>query len=80
MIGPSQNFIDVRKHDTTNFPQDRSIPTTLSYQEQIYARVMMDYNSKVVKGASKPILVNLLAKAAEQIKDSVRYFFFVPTI
>lgn len=71
MMGPSQNFLDIRKYDVMPFPQDRSIPSTLSHQEKIYSRHIMDYNKMLVKGATKPVLVNLLAGAAEQIKDSV---------
>lgn len=71
MIGPSQNFLDIRKHDVFQTTQDRSVPSTLSYQEQIYARHIIDYNKMIVKGSTKPVLVTLLSKAAEQFKDTV---------
>ncbi|GLV42360.1 Nucleoporin 93kD-1 [Carabus blaptoides fortunei] len=70
MIGPSQNFLDIRKHDVFQTTQDRSVPSTLSYQEQIYVRHIIDYNKMIVTGSTKPVLVTLLSKAAEQFKDT----------
>lgn len=75
MIGPSGNFFDLRKHDVFKTPENHSTITTLSYQEQIYARCIMDYNKAIVKGSTRPNLVLILGKAAEQFKDNVSEFF-----
>lgn len=71
MIGPSGNFLDIRKHDVFQMPDDHSSITTLGFQEQVYVKPIIDYNKSIVKGASRPNLVALLSKAAEQFKDVV---------
>lgn len=71
MIGPSGHFYDLRKHDVLLMPEDHSTLVTLSFQEQVYGKCIIDYNKAIVKGATRPNLVTILGKAAEQFKDPV---------
>lgn len=71
MIGPSGNFIDIRK---TDMFQTLEVKTqnnfNLNFEEQVYYAVVSEYNKSLICGSNRPALVASLAKTAEQFKDA----------
>lgn len=74
LVGPSQNWIDIQKapeqmvmDDTSSCPNGRS---TLNRVEMAYAREIYNYNNMILKGASRPNLVQKFGIISEEFGDS----------
>lgn len=72
LIGPSQNWIDVRKGPEQTVLNEVTFhgKTSLDNQEMAYAREVFEYNKLVIEGAMRPSLVQRFAKTAAQFNDS----------
>lgn len=73
LIGPSQNWIDVRKGPEQTILNEVSFrgKSSLDNQEMAYAREVYEYNKLVIEGALRPSLVQRFAKVATQFNDAV---------
>lgn len=71
LIGPSQNWIDIRKGPEQTILNDStfSTKTVLSSHEMAYAREVFDYNKIVIEGAMRPSLVQKFAQTSETFND-----------
>lgn len=74
LIGPSQNWIDIRKGPEQTVLNETATRTksSLNSQEMAYAREVYEYNKLVIAGALRPSLVQRFAKVATQFNDTVR--------
>lgn len=72
LIGPSQNWIDVRKGPEQTILNEVSFhgKSSLDFQEMAYAREVYEYNKLVIEGALRPSLIQRFAKVAQKFNDA----------
>ncbi|XP_050082898.1 nuclear pore complex protein Nup93-1-like [Anopheles aquasalis] len=72
LIGPSQNWIDIRKVPEQTILSESTFNgrSSLNSQEMAYAAEVHDYNKLVCEGAMRPSLVQRFAQVAETFNDS----------
>lgn len=72
LIGPSQNWIDVRKNPEQTILNETSFhgKTSLDNREMAYASEVYNYNKLVIEGAFRPSLVQRFAKVAQMFNDA----------
>ena len=73
LIGPSQNWIDIRKIPEQTILNESTFggKSSLNNQEMAYAAEVYDYNKLVIDGSLRPNLVHKFAALASTINDSV---------
>lgn len=78
LIGPSQNWIDVRKGPEQTILNEVTFggKSCLNNQEMAYAREVYEYNKMVIEGAHRPSLVQRFAAVAEKFNDTVSLIVF----
>ena len=73
LVGPSQNWSDIQKLPEQNILNESSAcpngRSTLNRVELAYAREIFNYNNIILKGASRPNLVQKFAHVAEEFGD-----------
>lgn len=72
LIGPSQNWIDIRKCPEQTILNDTvqtTIKSFLNSQEMAYAHEVIEYNKLIIDGSMRPSLVHKFAQAAESFND-----------
>lgn len=72
LIGPSQNWIDIRKgpeQTILNETNMSSVKSALSSQDMAYAREVVEYNKLLIDGSMRPSLVQKFAQVAESFND-----------
>ncbi|KFB38186.1 AGAP003459-PA-like protein [Anopheles sinensis] len=76
LIGPSQNWIDIRKGPEQTVLNESTFGgrSSLNSQEMAYAREVHEYNKLICEGAMRPSLIQRFAQVAETFNDSVRWF------
>lgn len=72
LIGPSQNWIDIRKGPEPTILNESTFGgrSSLNNQEMAYAREVYEYNKLISEGAMRPSLVQRFAHVAESFNDS----------
>lgn len=72
LIGPSQNWIDIRKGPEQTVLNEGTFGgrSSLNNQEMAYAREVYEYNKLISEGAMRPSLVQRFAHVAESFNDS----------
>lgn len=73
LIGPSQNWIDVRKGPEQTVLNETTArgKSNLNNQEMAYACEVYEYNRLVIEGGLRPNLVERFSKVAKQFNDTV---------
>lgn len=73
LIGPSQNWIDIRKLPEQTILNDTTYSgrSCLNNQEMAYAREVYAYNKVIIEGALRPSLVQKFSQVAESFNDPV---------
>lgn len=73
LIGPSQNWIDIRKLPEQTILNDTTYSgrSCLNNQEMVYAREVYAYNKVIIEGALRPSLVQKFSQVAESFNDPV---------
>lgn len=73
LIGPSQNWIDIRKGPEQTILNEVTFggKSSLNSQEMAYAREVYEYNKLVIEGAVRPSLVQRFAQVAQKFNDTV---------
>lgn len=73
LIGPSQNWIDIRKTPEQTILNESTFGgrSSLNNQEMAYAREVGEYNKLVIGGAMRPSLVQKFGDVATKFNDSV---------
>lgn len=70
LVGPSQNFIDLHRLPEQAILNPECLPLScLSKVGQIYAQELSEYNALVLKGATRPNLMQKYAKLANSFGD-----------
>lgn len=72
LIGPSQNWIDIRKGPEQTILNETVANTdsALTSQEIAYAKEVYDYNKCLLEGGLRPNLIQKFAKIAETFNDA----------
>ncbi|EDS25850.1 nuclear pore complex protein Nup93 [Culex quinquefasciatus] len=72
LIGPSQNWIDIRKGPEQTILNESTFGgrSSLNNQEMAYAREVYEYNKLINEGAMRPSLVQRFAQVADGFNDS----------
>lgn len=73
LIGPSQNWIDIRKAPEQTILNESTFggKSSLNNQEMAYAREVAEYNKLIISGAMRPSLVQKFSDVATKFNDSV---------
>lgn len=73
LIGPSQNWIDIRKAPEQTILNESTFggKSSLNNQEIAYAREVAEYNKLIINGAMRPNLVQKFSEIATKFNDSV---------
>lgn len=76
LIGPSQNWIDIRKAPEQTILNESTFggKSSLNNQEMAYAREVAEYNKLIISGAMRPNLVQKFSEVATKFNDSVSLF------
>lgn len=72
LIGPSQNWIDIRKGPEQTILNETvgNTDSTLTSQEIAYAKEVYDYNKCLLEGGLRPNLIQKFAKLADSFNDT----------
>ncbi|XP_053681356.1 nuclear pore complex protein Nup93-1-like [Anopheles nili] len=72
LIGPSQNWIDIRKGPEQTILNETTFGgrSSLNSQEMAYAREVHEYNKLVCEGSMRPSLIQRFAQVAVSFNDS----------
>lgn len=72
LIGPSQNWIDIRKGPEQTILNETvsNTDSALTSQEIAYAKEVYDYNKCLLEGGLRPNLIQKFAKLAESFNDA----------
>lgn len=72
LIGPSQNWIDIRKGPEPTILNETvsNTDSALSSQEIAYAKEVYDYNKCLLEGGLRPNLIQKFSKVAESFNDA----------
>lgn len=73
LIGPSQNWIDIRKGPEQTILNESSAggKSILNNQEMAYVKEVLDYNKLIIEGALRPNLVQKFTNIAAGFNDAV---------
>lgn len=79
LIGPSQNWIDIRKLPEQTILNETTFggKSSLSSQEMAYAKEVYDYNKLVIEGLLRPSLIQKFATVAANLNDAVFFIYLV---
>ncbi|KAJ6638477.1 Nuclear pore complex protein Nup93-1 [Pseudolycoriella hygida] len=72
LIGPSQNWIDIRKAPEQTILNESTFggKSSLNNQEMAYAREVAEHNKLIISGAMRPSLVEKFSEVATKFNDS----------
>lgn len=78
LIGPSQNWIDIRKGPEQTILNESTFggKSSLNNEEMAYAREVAEYNKLIINGSMRPSLVQKFSDVATKFNDSVGISIF----